>query len=60
MIESWKMSLDKGGFAAGILMDLSKVFDMINHQLLTAKLHAYGFTKNAPQLILDYLTDRWH
>ena len=60
MIEIWKMSLDKGGFAAGILMDLSKAFGTINHQLLIAKLHAYGFTKNALQLILDYLTDRWH
>ena len=60
MIERWKMSLDKGGFAAGILMDLCKAFDTINHQLLIAKLHDYGFTKNALQLILDNLTGRWH
>ena len=60
MIERWKMSLDKRGFAAGVLMDLSKAFDTINHQLLIAKLYAYGFTKNSLQLILDYLTDRWH
>ena len=60
MIERWKMSLDEEGFAAGILMDLSKAFDTINHQLLIAKSHAYGFTKNALQVILDYLTDRWH
>ena len=60
MIERSKMSLDKRGFATGVLMDLSKAFDSINPQLLIAKLHAYGFTKNALQLILDYLTDRWH
>ena len=59
MVEKWKMSLDKHGFAAGVLMDLSKAFDTINHQLLIAKLHAYGFTKSALDLILDYLTDRW-
>ena len=59
MIEKWKTSLDNHGFAAGILMDLSKAFDTINHQLLIAKLYAYGFTIDALDLILDYLTDHW-
>ena len=59
MLENWKMSLDKNGYAGGILMDLSKAFDTINYQLLIAKLHAYGFDKDALQLILDYLTNRW-
>ena len=59
MIGRWKMSPHKGGSAAGNLMDLSKAFDTMNHQLLIAKLHSYGFTKNALQVILDYLTDRF-
>ena len=32
----------KGVFAA-VLTDLSTVFDCISHELLLAKLHAYGF-----------------
>ena len=39
LIENWKASLDKKGFAGVILMDLSKAFDTINHELLIAKLH---------------------
>ena len=40
-------------------MDLSKAFDTINHELLIAKLHAYGFSKSSLTLILSYLKDRW-
>ena len=40
-------------------MDLSKTYDTINHELLIAKLHAYGFSINAIEVILSYLQDRW-
>ena len=36
-------------------MDLPKAFDIINYALLTAKLHAYHFGKNALDLVYSYL-----
>ena len=38
-------------------MDLSKAFDTINHQLLLAKLHAYGFSKQALARVCSYLSN---
>ena len=40
-------------------MDLSKAFDTINHELLIAKLYAYGLSKDALKLIHSYMSDPW-
>ena len=40
-------------------MDLSKAFDTINHELLLAKLRAYGFNKDALKTIHNYLKSRY-
>ena len=39
-------------------MNLSKAFHNINHELLIAKLHTYGFEKSASKLLLNYLSNR--
>ena len=39
-------------------MDLSKAFDCVPHDLLIAKLDAYGFDKDALSYMLSYLTER--
>ena len=59
LIEKWKKGLDNKGYAGAILMDLPKAFDTINHELLIAKLYAYGFSKDALKLINSYMSDRW-
>ena len=59
LAEKWKASLDKKGYCAAVLMDLSKAFDTINHELLLAKLSASGFDKNALEIMRNYLSNRW-
>ena len=60
LIEKWKKELDNKGYVGPMLMDLSKAFDTINHELLIAKLYAYGFSKDALKLINSCLmADGW-
>ena len=42
-IEEWKKALDEKYSSGGILTDLSKAFDCLNHSLLIDKLEAYCF-----------------
>ena len=39
MLEKLKLTTDNKHFAGEVLMDLSKAFDTINYQLLSAKIH---------------------
>ena len=59
LLERWKNVLDKKGYGRPVLVDLSKTFDMLNHDVLIAKLHSYGFSEKSLQLIKSYLTNRW-
>ena len=57
LIKRWENTLDQSGYGGAILMDLSKAFDTINHDLLIAKLGAYGFDTASLKLIRSYLTN---
>ena len=58
MIEKWRKSRDKKGSFGALLTDLSKAFDCLPHDLLIAKLYAYGFDLESVRLMYDYLRNR--
>ena len=58
MIESWKVRLNNGSKVGVIIIDLSKAFDSLNHELLLAKLKTYGLDSNSVSFLKSYLTNR--
>ena len=58
MIQKSKKLLDQGGEYAALLTDLFKAFDWLPHDLIIAKLHAYGFEKASLRRMHSYFTDR--
>ena len=58
LLQSWQKELDNGGFVGTILMDLSKAYDCIQHELPKTKLKCYGIDNGSLQLLLNYLTNR--
>ena len=51
MLEKLKKALDNGLTTGILLTDLTKAFDCISHDLLIAKVEAYGFDYNSIKLL---------
>ena len=49
---------DNGLLTTLVLLDYSKAFDRINHELLLATLHNIGFDNSAVNLMKSYITER--
>ena len=58
MLEKWKKAVDTKKVFGALLTDLSKAFDCLPHDLIIAKLNAYGFSLPALNLIQNYLANR--
>ena len=58
MVEKQKAAVGNGGVFVALLTDLSKAFDCIPHDLIIAKLAAYGFDTNVLKLIHNYPSNR--
>ena len=58
MSEKWRESIDRRGCFGALLTDLSKAFDLVLHDLLIEKLHAYGVDMKSLRFLYSYLNDR--
>ena len=58
LLKNWQMSLDKSGFEGTVIMDLSKAYNCLPHELLLVKLSVYGFDECVIALIANYLSNR--
>ena len=58
MVKTIRKTRDNQGVFAAVMTDLSKAFDCISHELLIAKLNAYGFDETSLKVIISYLKNR--
>ena len=58
MTDDWRGSLDDRKCVAAVTIDLSKAFDSVCHNLMLAKLKAYGFSEAGIEQMKAYLHDR--
>ena len=60
LIRLGKPEKSQGKFAGLLLLDISKAFDYLPHDLLVAKLIAYKMNPEAIKLLISYLRGRHH
>ena len=58
LLEKIATAFDNKKFTIGILLDLSKVFDTVNHEILFLKLEHYGIRELALEWVKNYFSNR--
>ncbi len=58
LASQWAANIDRGDLTELVLLDLCKVFDMVNHDILLQKLTIYRLSDSVIQWFKSYLSDR--
>lgn len=58
MTDEWLACLDNKKLVGTVLLDFTAAFDVIEHDILVAKLKCYGFSCTALDWIGSYLSNR--
>ena len=56
--EHFRINMDSNKFTACALLDLSKAFDSINHNILKIKLYKLGFSETAVSILESFFSNR--
>ena len=58
MVDNWFTAMNNNEIVGTVLLDLSKAFDLVNHQILKQKLAAYKFSQPSQKWFSSYLSNR--
>ena len=56
--DSWLLAAENRELSAGLFLDLSSAFDIIDHEILFCKLKLYGLTDKSMAFFKNYLEER--
>ena len=57
-VDNWLTAMNNNDIVGTVLLDLSKAFDLVNHNILLQKLKCYKFSPSAIALFESYLSNR--
>ncbi len=58
IVSKWTTNMNNGDLTGLVLLDLRKVFDLVDHDLLLKKVSMYRVSEQSPIWFRSYLTDR--
>ena len=59
MVDNWFTAMNNDEVVGAVLLDLSKAFDLVSHQILKQKLSAYKFSQLSQSWFDSYLSNRF-
>ena len=58
IVDNWLTAINENKIVGSILLDLTKAFDLVNHEILINKLSSYGFSNETLSWFQSYLSNR--